>query len=109
MIISRYPGRTEPKPGCTLPGGRHGRIRRHQHVATSVAYGLPAVGTMAHSFIEALPAEAEAFRTFARNTTGPVTFLVDTYDTERGVRIAASVLRELEDDRGFGVRLDSGD
>ena len=64
---------------------------------------------MAHSFIEAFSDEAEAFRTFARNTNGPVTLLVDTYDTERGVRIAAGVLRELEDDRGFGVRLDSGD
>lgn len=79
------------------------------NVAASAAYGLPAVGTMAHSFIGAFPDEAEAFRTFARNTTGPVTLLVDTYDTERGVRIAAGVLREFEDDRGLGVRLDRGD
>ena len=79
------------------------------NVAASSAYGLPAVGTMAHSFIEVFSDEAEAFRTFARNTNGPVTLLVDTYDTERGVRIAAGVLREVEDDRGFGVRLDSGD
>ena len=78
------------------------------NVAASAAYGLPAVGTMAHSFIEAFSDEAEAFRAFARTTTGPLTLLVDTYDTERGVRIAAGVLREFEDDRGFGVRLDSG-
>jgi nicotinate phosphoribosyltransferase len=79
------------------------------NVAAAAAYGIPAVGTMAHSFIEAFPNEAAAFRTFARNTSGPVTLLVDTYDTERGVRIAAEVLRELTDHRGFGVRLDSGD
>ena len=79
------------------------------NVAASLAYGLPAVGTMAHSFIEAFPDEGEAFRAFARNTSGPVTLLVDTYDTERGVRIAADVLRDLADHRGFGVRLDSGD
>jgi nicotinate phosphoribosyltransferase len=79
------------------------------NVAAASTYGLPAVGTMAHSFIEVFPDEAEAFRTFARDTSGPVTLLVDTYDTERGVRVAAGVLRELADHRGFGVRLDSGD
>jgi nicotinate phosphoribosyltransferase len=79
------------------------------NVAASSVYGLPAVGTMAHSFVEAFPDEGEAFRTFARNTNGPVTLLVDTYDTERGVRIAADVLHELSDHRAFGVRLDSGD
>jgi hypothetical protein len=38
-----------------------------------------------------------------------VTLLVDTYDTKRGVRIAADVLSQLADHRGYGVRLDSGD
>jgi nicotinate phosphoribosyltransferase len=79
------------------------------NVAASGVYGLPAVGTMAHSFVQTFPSEADAFRVFARNTGGPVTLLVDTYDTERGVAVAADVLRELTDDRGFGVRLDSGD
>lgn len=79
------------------------------NVAAAGMYGIPAVGTMAHSFIEAFRGESDAFRTFARNTNGPVTLLVDTYDTRRGVRIAAEVLRELTDHRGFGVRLDSGD
>jgi len=79
------------------------------NVAAAAAYGLPAVGTMAHSFIEAFGDERQAFCVFARNTLGPLTLLVDTYDTQRGVSIAAEVLSELNDHRGKGVRLDSGD
>lgn len=75
----------------------------------AAAYGLPAVGTMAHSFIETFGDERQAFRVFARNTLGPLTLLVDTYDTQRGVSIAAEVLSEFPDHRGKGVRLDSGD
>jgi nicotinate phosphoribosyltransferase len=79
------------------------------NVAAAATYDLPAVGTMAHSFVECFRDEQQAFRVFARNTRGPVTLLVDTYDTERGVAIAVQVLSELTDHRGFGVRLDSGD
>lgn len=79
------------------------------NVAAAAAYDLPAVGTMAHSFIEAFGDENAAFRAFARNTRGPVTLLVDTYDTERGVTVAADVLRDVTDHRGCGIRLDSGD
>jgi len=79
------------------------------NVAAAASYGLPAVGTMAHSFIEAFRDEGEAFRAFARHTNGPVTLLVDTYDTEHGLHLAAGVLRGLPDHRGFGIRLDSGD
>jgi nicotinate phosphoribosyltransferase len=79
------------------------------NVAAARTYGVSAVGTMAHSFVEVFSQEKEAFRTFARHTHGPVTLLVDTYDTDTGVRIAAEVLRGLTDHRAFGVRLDSGD
>lgn len=79
------------------------------NVAASRAYGLPCVGTMAHSYVEAFSSEEEAFRAFARTHPGPVTFLVDTYDTEAGTAAAARVLRELDRGPGCGVRLDSGD
>ncbi|WP_245641196.1 nicotinate phosphoribosyltransferase [Streptomyces megasporus] len=81
------------------------------NVAAATAYGMPAVGTMAHSFVEAYEDEEAAFRAFARAHPGPVTFLVDTYDTERGVATAARVLRDLGHvpGTGCGVRLDSGD
>ncbi|MDG9701627.1 nicotinate phosphoribosyltransferase [Streptomyces sp. DH37] len=79
------------------------------NVAAATAYGMPAVGTMAHSFVEAHEDEEAAFRAFARAHPGPVTFLVDTYDTEAGVGTAARVLRDLGYGPGCAVRLDSGD
>ncbi|MFI7296405.1 nicotinate phosphoribosyltransferase [Streptomyces sp. NPDC050121] len=79
------------------------------NVAAATAVGIPAVGTMAHSFVEAFATEEDAFRAFARCHPGPVTFLVDTYDTEEGVRVAARVLRDLDRGPGCAVRLDSGD
>ncbi|MFF3890079.1 nicotinate phosphoribosyltransferase [Streptomyces sp. NPDC001914] len=79
------------------------------NVAAATALGVPAVGTMAHSYVEAFPSEDRAFRAFARSHSGPVTLLVDTYDTEAGVRVAARVLRDLDRGPGCAVRLDSGD
>ncbi|MFI9150628.1 nicotinate phosphoribosyltransferase [Streptomyces sp. NPDC053367] len=79
------------------------------NVAAATALGIPAVGTMAHSFVEAFATEEDAFRAFARSHPGPVTLLVDTYDTEAGVRVAARVLRDLDRGPGSAVRLDSGD
>ena len=79
------------------------------NVAAAIAEGLSAVGTMAHSYIEAFGTEEAAFRAFARTHPGPVTLLVDTYDTEEGVRVAARVLRDLDRGPGSAVRLDSGD
>ncbi|WP_432010806.1 nicotinate phosphoribosyltransferase [Streptomyces cucumeris] len=79
------------------------------NVEAATAYGLTASGTMAHSYIEAFPDEESAFRAFARAHPGPVTFLVDTYDTLTGVATAARVLRDLGLDTGSAIRLDSGD
>ncbi|MFD0371250.1 nicotinate phosphoribosyltransferase [Streptomyces sp. NPDC059071] len=79
------------------------------NVAAARRYGLPAAGTMAHSYVEAFASEEAAFRAFARTHPGPVTFLVDTYDTDRGVATAARVLADLGLGPGCGIRLDSGD
>ncbi|MFC9618932.1 nicotinate phosphoribosyltransferase [Streptomyces sp. NPDC056930] len=79
------------------------------NVAAAHSEGLTAVGTMAHSYIEAFGTEEDAFRAFARSHPGPVTFLVDTYDTVRGVATAARVLRDLGLGPGCAIRLDSGD
>ncbi|MFJ6485852.1 nicotinate phosphoribosyltransferase [Streptomyces sp. NPDC091682] len=79
------------------------------NVAAAVQYGLPASGTMAHSYVESFPTEHDAFRAFVRAHPGPVTLLVDTYDTEHGVEAAAQVFHELGDPAGCAVRLDSGD
>ena len=74
-------------------------------------YGIPAFGTMAHSYVESFDDEIDAFRAFARLFPTNSTLLVDTYDTLSGVRKAAEVAKEMAA-RGqqlSGVRLDSGD
>jgi len=79
------------------------------NVAAARRYGLAAAGTMAHSFIEAFGDEQQAFTAFAEDFPGMTTFLVDTYDTARGVRNAIEVARRLRLPGPVGVRLDSGD
>jgi nicotinate phosphoribosyltransferase len=73
--------------------------------------GIPAAGTMAHSYVEAFPNEIAAFRAFAEDFPDRVVLLVDTYDTERGVQKAIEVARELaaKGRKIAGIRLDSGD
>jgi nicotinate phosphoribosyltransferase len=79
------------------------------NVEAARRFGLVAAGTMAHSFIEAFPSEAEAFRAFAQDFPGRTTFLVDTYDTIAGVRTAVEVIKELGLTGQLAIRLDSGD
>jgi nicotinate phosphoribosyltransferase len=71
--------------------------------------GLPAVGTMAHAYIEAFPTEREAFAAYAADFPERTTFLVDTYDTLSGVESSIDTARSMGLTGGFGVRLDSGD
>lgn len=79
------------------------------NIAAARRYGLRATGTMAHSYIEAFDTEEDAFRAFATDFPDRPVFLVDTYDTETGVRTAARIIHELGLPAHCGVRLDSGD
>jgi len=79
------------------------------NVEAARRYGLTAAGTMAHSFIEAFGDEEAAFVAFAEDFPGKTTFLVDTFDTEQGVRTAIEVARRLGLPGPVGIRLDSGD
>lgn len=76
-------------------------------------FGIPAVGTMAHSWVQMFPSEEEAFRTYARTYPDKCTLLVDTFNTlKSGVPNAIKVFREELAPRGFrpaGIRIDSGD
>ena len=71
--------------------------------------GIRAVGTMAHSYIEAFPTEREAFVAFATDFPDRTAFLVDTYDTDAGVATALEVAAALNLRGKLGVRIDSGD
>lgn len=72
-------------------------------------YGVPVVGTVAHSYVQAHLSEAESFVRFAAEFPG-TTLLVDTYDTLDGVRQVIELSRRLgERFEVNAVRLDSGD
>jgi nicotinate phosphoribosyltransferase len=79
------------------------------NVEAARRYGLRVAGTMAHSYVEAFQSERDAFRAFAEDFPGRVTFLVDTYDTPGGIEAAIDVMREMGLEPPLGVRLDSGD
>jgi nicotinate phosphoribosyltransferase len=79
------------------------------NVEAARQFGLKVAGTMAHSYVESFPTEAEAFRTFAHDFPERTTFLVDTYDTLNGVRTAIAVIKELGLSDNLGIRIDSGD
>ncbi len=74
-------------------------------------YGIPIVGTMAHSFVQVHDDEMQAFENFARARPEGVVLLIDTYDTEAGARKVVELAPRLKVD-GIairGVRIDSGD
>ena len=86
-----------------------GGVASTSNIAAGKTYGLPVVGTMAHSFVEACVSEAEAFRCFSE-VFPDTTLLVDTYDTIEGVKKVVALARKHG--KGFkvrAVRLDSGD
>jgi nicotinate phosphoribosyltransferase len=74
------------------------------NVEAGARFGIPTVGTIAHSFVMAMQDEEEAFRAYSRVFPDSSVILLDTYDTVAAVdKIIAAQLRPR------GVRLDSGD
>ena len=76
-------------------------------------FGVPAGGTMAHSWVQMFGDEYEAFKTYCEIYPNNATLLVDTYNTlKSGVPNAIRAFQEILVPKGitnFGIRLDSGD
>ena len=74
------------------------------NVDAARAFGIPPIGTAAHSFTLAFDSEERAFDAYAASFPDNVLLLIDTYDTTEGARKAARFGDKLQ-----GVRIDSGD
>ncbi|MBQ9393367.1 MAG: nicotinate phosphoribosyltransferase, partial [Oscillospiraceae bacterium] len=76
-------------------------------------FGVPAGGTMAHSWVQLFPTQYEAFKTYCEVYPDNPTLLVDTYNTlKSGVPDAIRAFNEVLRPLGItkcGIRLDSGD
>lgn len=72
-------------------------------------FGIPALGTMAHSWVQMFDSEYEAFKKYAELYPDNCTLLVDTYNVlKSGVPNAIRVFKEV-DPKVKGIRIDSGD
>lgn len=80
-------------------------------LAAERRFGIPTIGTMAHSFIEAHDDEATAFEHYARSRPEGLTLLIDTYDPQAAARKVVALAPRLAAAgiRIRAVRLDSGD
>jgi len=76
-------------------------------------YGVPASGTMAHSWVQMFDTQYEAFKTYCEIYPNNAILLVDTYNTlKSGVPDAIRAFNEVLRPLGIkkcGIRLDSGD
>ena len=76
-------------------------------------YGVPAGGTMAHSWVQMFDTEYEAFKAYCETYPTNATLLVDTYNSlKSGVPNAIKAFNEVLKPLGItkcGIRFDSGD
>ncbi len=73
------------------------------YVLAAYELGIPAVGTVAHSWVMAYDNEYESYKDFRKIFPNDTILLIDTYDTVIGARLATKIGKRLK-----GVRLDSG-
>ncbi len=80
---------------------------------TDQLFDIPALGTMAHSWVQMFDTELEAFQTYASCYPHDCTLLVDTYNVlKSGIPNAIKAFDTEVVPRGFrpkGIRIDSGD
>ena len=104
-------------PDAGIYGARAAMIagcKGTSNVLAGQLFGVPVLGTHAHSWIMSFPDEYTAFKKYAELYPNACTLLVDTYDTLRsGVPNAIRVFTEMRESgielKNYGIRLDSGD
>jgi len=99
-----------------LVGARAAYIGGCHGTATTLSdqvYGVPALGTMAHSWVQMFDTQYEAFRAYCETYPTNAVLLVDTYNTlKSGIPDAIRAFNDVLKPMGItkcGIRLDSGD
>ena len=123
-IVRAAGGRAVMEFGSRRAQGYHGTIygARAAYIAgcsgTACAisdrqFGIPALGTMAHSWVQLFDSEYDAFRAYAETYPENCILLVDTYNVlKSGIPNAIRVFNEVIVPQGYrprGIRIDSGD
>ena len=97
---------------AAIDGARASYIAGCAGTACTIAdrdFHVPALGTMAHSWVQTFDTEYEAFREYTRIYPDNAVLLIDTYNVlKSGLPNAIKVFKELKPKK-MGVRIDSGD
>lgn len=114
--ISEFGSRRAQGAAGAILGARAAYIGGCTGTACVIAdelYGVPATGTMAHSWVQMFDSELEAFEEYCRVYPNGAMLLVDTYNVlKSGVPNAIKAFDNILKPRGarpVGIRLDSGD
>ena len=111
-VVSEFGSRRAQGSDAAILGARAAYIGGVNSTACTIAeeaYGVPAGGTMAHSWVQMFDSEYEAFKTYCEIYPTRPTLLIDTFNViESGVPNAIRVFKELGITE-CAVRLDSGD
>lgn len=115
-VVSEFGARRAHGAEAAYKGARAayiGLVNSTSNTLADVLYGIPASGTMAHSWVQMFDTELEAFETYCKMYPNNSLLLIDTYDTLKqgiynAIKAFDNVLKPLGK-RPLGVRIDSGD
>jgi len=110
--VSEFGSRRAQGPSGAILGARASYIAGCSGTACAIAeerFGVPATGTMAHSWVLMFDSEFEAFDTYCSLYPNAATLLVDTYNVlQSGVPNAIKAFKKHGITK-CGIRIDSGD
>ncbi len=114
--VMEFGSRRAQGPDAAILGARAAYIGGCCGTACAIAdreYGVPALGTMAHSWVQLFDNEYDSFAAYARQYPDSCTLLIDTYNVlKSGLPNAIKAFDEVLKPMGKrpkGVRIDSGD
>lgn len=115
-VVSEFGSRRAQGADAAILGARAAYIGGCNFTACAISdevYGVPATGTMAHSWVQMFDDEYTAFKTYCETYPNNATLLIDTYNVlKSGIPNAIRAFNDVLKPLGItkcGVRLDSGD